>query len=337
MPYRGARSIPQNGRVIPPAALPSDIGEFGLIEALTQRLAAGSATAGHAGHAIHLGPGDDGAVVRVASGRVLVSTDVLVDTRHFRRDWSSALDVGHKAAAKNLSDINAMGGTATALTIGLALPADLPVAWLLEMADGFAAECALVGAAVVGGDITASDQLAIAVTALGECEGEPVLRSGARAGDVLALCGRQGWASAGLAVLSRGFRSPRMLVEAHRRPTPPYDAGPQALALGATAMIDVSDGLLADVAHIAERSGVAVDVDPALLEVPDVLRDFAAATHADPMAHVLAGGDDYGLAATFPAAVVLPERWRVIGAVRAGSGVTVAGAAYDGPLGHTHY
>ena len=113
---------------IPPDATPDDLGEFPLVGLLTQRFA-------QAGNVI-VGPGDDAAVVAAPDGRVVVSTDVLVDTRHFRRDWASADDIGHKAAAQNLSDINAMGGTATALTVGLALPADLPVAWILEMADG---------------------------------------------------------------------------------------------------------------------------------------------------------------------------------------------------------
>ena len=144
-----------------------------------------------------------------------------------------------------------MGGRASALTVGLAAPADLPAQWALDLARGIAEECALVGACVVGGDVTAADQVMLAVTALGSVAGEPVRRSGARPGDVVALAGRQGWAAAGLAVLARGFRSPRALVEAYQRPEPPYAAGPAAAPAGATAMIDVSDGLLADVGHIA--------------------------------------------------------------------------------------
>ncbi|HSV41534.1 MAG TPA: thiamine-phosphate kinase [Nocardioidaceae bacterium] len=314
---------------IPPNTTPGDLGEFGLVHALTTRFA-------QAGHVI-VGPGDDAAVVAVPDGRVVISTDLLVDTRHFRRDWASATDIGHKAAAQNLSDINAMGGTATALTVGLALPADLPVAWILEMADGFAEECALVGASVVGGDITRSNELMIAVSVIGSVTGNPVLRSAARPGDVVALCGRQGWAAAGLAVLGRGFRSPRVLVEAHRRPEPPYAAGPIALSLGATAMIDVSDGLLGDLAHIAEASGVAIDVHTAAFEIPEPLQAVGAATGVDPMTFILTGGDDHPLAATFPSGTELPPMWTVIGAVAEGDGVTVDGAAYDGPTGHTHF
>ncbi len=313
----------------PPDATLSDLGEFGLIEALTSRFAL-------AGNVI-LGPGDDAAIVEVTDARVVISTDLLVDTRHFRRDWASATDIGHKAAAQNLSDLNAMGGTATALTVGLALPADLPVAWVLELAEGFAEECALVGASVVGGDITRSNELMIAVTVIGAVDGAPVLRSGAQPGDVVALFGRQGWAAAGLAVLARGFRSPRVLVEAHRRPEPPYAAGPSGLKLGATSMIDVSDGLLGDLAHIAAASGVAVDVATGAFEIPEPLLAVGAATGVDPMTFILTGGDDHAILATFPPKVKLPAEWTVIGTVSAGEGVTVDGAPYDGPGGHTHF
>jgi len=314
----------------PPAnATLADLGEFGLIAALKERFVQGE-------HVL-IGPGDDAAVVAVPDGRVVVSTDLLIDTRHFRRDWSPAVDIGHKACAQNLSDINAMGGRATALTVGLAAPPDLPAAWALELAEGIAAEAALVGASVVGGDVTRADEVMIAITVLGSCDGAPVLRSGARAGDVVALAGRQGWAAAGLAVLGRGFRSPRVLVEAHRRPEPPYDAGPQAASLGATAMIDLSDGLLGDVGHIAEDSGVAIDVRRESFDVAEPLQAVGAALGADPMQFILTGGDDHALVATFPAGTLLPEEWTPIGEVAEGSGVTVDGAEYDGPSGHQHF
>ena len=130
---------------IPADATLADIGEFGLIAELVGLFPQGE-------HVL-VGPGDDAAVLRVRTGHVVVSTDLLVEGRHFRRDWASAEDVGHRAAAQNLSDINAMGGTAHSLTIGLAAPGDLPAQWALDFARGFADECALVGASVVGGDL----------------------------------------------------------------------------------------------------------------------------------------------------------------------------------------
>jgi thiamine-monophosphate kinase len=312
----------------PADATVSEAGEFPLIERLREVFAQGEQ--------VLVGPGDDAAVLRIRNGHVVVSTDLLVEGNHFRRDWASAADIGHRAAAANLSDINAMGGRAHSLTIGLAAPADLPVQWMLDFAEGFAEECAVVGASVVGGDLTRADLLVIAVTVLGACTQSPVLRSGAEPGDVLALCGRQGWAAGGLAVLGRGFRSPRVLVEAYRRPEPPYDAGPRAAEAGATSMIDISDGLLAEARHLAEESGVAIDVRRDAFEVPEPLHAVAAATGADPLSFILGGGEDHSLLATFPSASV-PDGWTVIGSVSEGSGTTVDGAAYDGPTGWTHF
>lgn len=313
----------------PPETTVAEAGEFGLIEALAARF--------EQGEQVLVGPGDDAAVLRVRSGHVVVSTDMLVEGRHFRRDWVPAVDVGHRAAAQNISDVNAMGGRAHSLTVAMAVPADLPAAWALEFADGFAAECAAVGASVVGGDLTRGDQLVVSVTVLGACTVAPVLRSGARPGDVLALAGRQGWAAGGLAVLGRGFRSPRVLVEAYRHPEPPYDAGPAAAEAGATAMVDVSDGLLSEAAHLATASGVAIDVHTAALEVPEPLHAVAAATGSDPLGFVLGGGDDHALLATFPAARELPAGWTVIGTVAEGHGVTVDGAPHEGPAGWTAF
>jgi len=312
-----------------PGATLADVGEFGLISELSGRFAQGA-------H-VYVGPGDDAAVLRTPKGHVVVSTDLLVEGRHFRREWASANDIGRKAAAANLSDVNAMGGTAHSLTVGLAAPADLPVQWALDLADGIAEEAALVGADIVGGDLTTANEVVVAITVLGTCEIAPVLRSGAEPGDVLALAGRQGWAAAGLAVLGRGFRSPRVLVEAYQRPQPPYAAGLAAAHAGATAMIDVSDGLLADAGHIAADSGVALDIERSAFELAEPMQAVGSALGVDPMQFILGGGDDHAILATFPAGTELPEGFTVIGKVNEGSGVTVDGSAYDGPAGWAHF
>lgn len=307
-----------------------DLGEFGVIEAVTAGLTR------HPG--VLLGPGDDAAVVTAPDGRVVITTDLLLENRHFRRDWSSPRDVGRKSAAQNLSDVAAMGARCTALTVGLGLRPDLPVEWVGEFEDGLREECDVAGASVVGGDISKSDVILVAITAIGALDGrEPVTRSGARPGNVLAACGRLGWAEAGLRVLSRGFRTPRALVDAHRVPEVPYDAGPEAARLGASAMCDVSDGLLADLGHIAVASGVNINVDTDSLEVADPLRDTAAALGVDPLEWVLGGGDDNALVATFPSEVALPDRWCAIGQVSVGDGVTVDGEPYEGGVGYTHF
>jgi thiamine-monophosphate kinase len=308
----------------------AETGEFGLIARVTARLGAPAECL--------LGPGDDGAVIAVPDGRVVASTDVLVEGRHFRRDWSSALDIGHRAAAANMADIAAMGARTTALLVGFCAPPDLDPRWAEELTDGLAAEAGLVGAGVVGGDMSSSPILTVAVTALGSLAGAaPVVRSGAQPGDVLAMAGRIGLAAAGYTVLSRGFRTPKALVDAYRRPVVPYPAGPEAAQLKATSMIDISDGLVADVGHIATASGVHIDIDRSAFEVSAQMRDAATALGVDPYSWILAGGEDHPLVATFPPGVVLPERWRVIGAVSVGGGVSVDGEPYAGRPGWEHF
>jgi thiamine-monophosphate kinase len=305
-------------------------GEFGLIARITARLGTDPA--------VPLGPGDDAAVVAAPDRRVVVSTDALVVGRHFRQDWVGAADVGHRAAAANLADIAAMGAVPTALVVALCTPPDLEVSWVDGLTDGLAAEAALVGARVVGGDISASPTLTIAVTALGDLAGRaPVTRGGARAGDLVAMAGRVGYAAAGLTVLSRGFRSPKLLVDAYRRPQVPYDAGPAAAGFGATAMIDVSDGLVADLGHVAAASGVAIDLRRDAFALPAQLRNAAEALGVDPYDWILTGGDDHALVATFPVGTALPEQWRVIGEAYEGSGVTVDGKTHHGSGGWEHF
>jgi thiamine-monophosphate kinase len=310
-----------------------ELGEFGLIRELTSRL---TTTA-----AVRIGPGDDAAVVSAPDRRVVASTDVLVEGRHFRRDWSTAYDVGRKSAAQNLADIAAMGAEPTALLLGLVVPAELPAAWPVELMDGINDECKVAGAAVIGGDVVGGDTITVAITALGDLRNRrPVTRSGARPGDIVAVTGWLGWSAAGYAVLSRGFRSPRAFVEAHRRPEPPYHAGPAAADLGATSMTDVSDGLVADLGHIAEASGVRIDLKSAAIDIPAQMNDIGQAVGIDPMNWVLSGGEDHAIVATFPADSKLPARWRVIGDVLAPGAVpqvTVDSVPWDKPGGWDHF
>ena len=303
-------------------------------------------------------------------GRVVATTDFLIEGRHFRRDWSSGADAGHKAAARSLADLAAMGADPTGLLLALAAPPDLPVTWAASLARGLAAEAARAGAAVIGGDTARADMVLLAVTGLGDLAGrDPVLRSGAKPGDVVAVAGPLGHAAAGLALLTAGVRGDPLIGE-HLRPMPPYGAGPEAAALGATAMIDVSDGLLADLGHIARASGVLVDLDPDRLRPGEELIAAAATPvsgrtrgpqapvpPASParqaLAWVLAGGEDHSLAATFPAGTRLPARWRIIGAVKEGTAkartadaragrpengdVVVGGQPWEQPPGWDHF
>ncbi len=257
-----------------------------------------------------------------------------------------------------------MGAVPSALLVALAVPADLPVSWARDLAAGLAAECLRVegpGASVIGGDTARADSVLLAVTGLGDLAGRaPVLRSGAVPGDVVAVAGPLGHAAAGLALLSAGITE-GPLVTAQRRPAPPYDAGPQAADLGATAMIDISDGLLADLGHIADASGVLIDLSRAALSPGDALLAAAQAVAA-PRRHVpfdgtrpasppaptltpqeatldwvLTGGEDHSLAATFPPGVRLPSRWTVIGTVGPGQGVVVDSQPWAHAPGWDHF
>ena len=179
--------------------------------------------------------------------------------------------------------------------------------------------------------------MVVAITVLGTCEIAPVLRSGAEPGDVVALAGRQGWAAAGLAVLGRGFRSPRVLVEAYQRPQPPYAAGPGRRPRRRHR----DDRRLRRPArrcgHIAADSGVASTSSAAAFELAEPMQAVGSALGVDPMQFILGGGDDHAILATFPAGTDLPEGFTRIGGVSEGEGVTVDGAAYDGPTGWAHF
>lgn len=286
-----------------------------------------------------LGPGDDAAVVAAPDGRVVASTDMLVAGVHFRTDWSSPEQIGRKAVAVNLADVAAMGAVPTSILVGLACPGETPSATVGSLANGMWAEAARAGIGIAGGDLARSDELTISITALGDLEGRaPVTRSGARPGDILAINGQLGWAAAGLAVLGRGFRSPIGVVNAQRCPEPDYAAGVAAALAGATAMIDISDGLLADLEHIAGSSGVGLDVYSSALHVDQKLVDVSSALGTDPLRWVLTGGEDHALVATFPPYTDLPAGWRQVGLVQLpDGGVTVDGDTCTGELGWQHW
>ncbi|WP_036477730.1 thiamine-phosphate kinase [Mycobacterium sp. URHD0025] len=301
-------------------------GEFVVID----RLVAGRAQA----DAVTLGPGDDAAVVTAADGRIVVSTDMLVQDRHFRLDWSSPHDIGRKAIAQNAADIEAMGGRSTVFVVAFGAPSDTPVGAAAELADGLWDEARLLGASIAGGDLVSAPQWVISVTVLGDLGGrEPVCRSGARPGDTVAVVGELGRSAAGYALLQRGVDGFPELRQRHLTPQPPYGQGAHAAAGGATSMTDVSDGLLADLGHIASASGVGIDVARGLLDGDrEAVAEAAAAVGADPWQWVLGGGEDHPLAATFPD--VLPPGWRAIGRViDSPAEVLVDGAPWGGSAG----
>lgn len=273
-------------------------------------------------HAL-VGPGDDSAVIAAPDGRFTVTTDTLIEGHDFKLEWSSAYDLGWKAVASNLADVAAMGAVPTALVVALSVPGATQVTWLEHFADGLKAACLALapGCGVVGGDLAASDQVMISVAAHGSLEGrEPVLRSGAQVGDIVAVAGTLGRAAAGLALLQSGNRDAIAAyddwVNVQRRPNPPIAAGVAASVVGATSMLDLSDGLARDAARIAKASNVSIQIDPLQLQgFEAVVEEAARAIDAKPSDWVIGGGEDHSLLATFPAGATLPRAFKPIGVV----------------------
>ncbi len=309
------------------------------------------------GSATLLGPGDDAALIAAPDGRTLISIDTQVQDQDFRLLWANGyrttgFDVGWKAAAQNLSDINAMGGAATSLVVSLTLPPETPVSWVEDLADGLSAairELGAVNCSVAGGDLGRGREISVTVAVLGSLDrGHAVLRSGARPGDIVALAGTAGRAAAGLALLESGRAlesltpAQRGLVDVQSRPRPPLSAGPRARAAGATAMLDISDGLVRDGTRLALASNAVLDLDPGELKrQAQALKAASDLLGVDPLTWVLGGGEDHGLLATFPRTVPLPAGFTAIGSVQAlGSttlpGVTIAGHAV-GTGGWDHF
>ena len=310
----------------PPGTLGS-LGEIAVLQRIFPRLPAAATQL--------LGPGDDAAVLATPDGRVVITTDMMIHGPDFRLAWSGPRDLGWKAAASNLADVAAMGAVPTALVVAFAAPSDTPVAFLEAFADGLREGCQAMapGCGVVGGDLSVSSVFTIAVTAFGDLQDRaPVLRSGARVGDVVAVSGPLGLAAQGLRLLFEhglvdgepdAAAAAQLALEhpaaiaAQLRPHPPIADGRAAALAGASAMIDLSDGLALDASRIAGASGVALDLH---------------ATAAE-----LSGGEDHSLLATFPAGTVLPGGFRPIGRVIAGAGVHADGTPYTRPGGWDPY
>lgn len=266
--------------------------------------------------ALSVGPGDDSAVVQLSAPEVVTTCDMMVEGPDFRRDWSSPHDIGYKAMTSNLADISAMGATPVGVIVALAAPTDTPVVDLVGIARGIAQGLQDMApeAGVLGGDLSTSHQLTLSVTVLGQLHGHPpVLRSGATVGEVVAVTGEPGRSQRGYHILEaatadHGGQLPSHVraelvqqpdVAHHLAPRVDLGAGPAALRAGASAMMDVSDGLVLDATRMAEASGVRIDLDPA--RVVD--------------AAWLTGGEDHGLLACFPAGSSLPEGFSAIGQV----------------------
>jgi thiamine-monophosphate kinase len=283
------------------------MGEFELLEAIRRRLP-------QAGSRLRLGSGDD-AAISVPGGATATSVDALIDGVHFRREWSSLAQVGAKALAVALSDLAAMGAEPGEAYVILGVPADLDEDGCLALLDGMTLLAAETGTTLAGGDVTRAPALTLAMTVVGHADsaGDLVTRSGGRPGDALVVTGELGGGAAGLRLLEAQHRDVpsetgpygcikhgTSLVARQLEPRPQLEAGRALARLGATAMIDISDGLGGDAGHIAERSDIRLRIDAGALPIQEGVAEVAEAGGQDPLALAVAGGEDYELLAALP-------------------------------------
>ena len=308
-----------------PARKLSEIGEFGLIGRIRDRFPAPEGVKGI---------GDDCAVLPQRSGRdTLVSTDMLVEGTHFLRADIPPYRLGWKSAAVNVSDIAGMGGRPTATFLSVALPADLEADWVDEFLRGYADLSGRFGAALLGGDTTASpDRICINVAVLGECpSGAARLRSAARPGDCVCVTGPLGDSAAGLKAILDGVERDadvQALIDRHYLPLPRVEEGLQLAATpGVHAMMDISDGIGSDLGHILEASGCGARIDVAALPLSPALRRVCARLGWDAAALAIGGGEDYELlfTCTPEAEKALAVPHTVIGTITAGTGLEWSG------------
>ncbi len=331
-----------------------DEGEFRLIARLSERLAR-AGRARPSGVEVHLGIGDDAAVTE-PEGVTVTSTEALVDGVHFRRATASMRSIGRKALAAALSDVAAMGASAGEAYVALGIPDDVDEAACLELYDGLAALAVEAGTAVLGGDLTSSPALVLAVTVVGHPASADAIvpRDGASPDETLTVTGELGGAAAGLLLLERPELSSGLdaetaaaLIDRQREPAPRLAAGAALASAGATAMIDVSDGLGADAGQIAAASGVRIAIELDRVPVQDGVAEIAAAAEVEARDLAAAGGEDYELLAVVPSARVgdaqsavsaTGVRLSVIGKTTSGEGVEISAAdgSVSSPSGFDH-
>ena len=265
-----------------------------------------------------LGIGDDAALVAPGSGQTVLTTDMLIEGVHFERGSISPRDLGAKVIVVNVSDIAAMAASPRYALVSLGLPEDVEAAWVVELAAGMRAACDEYALALVGGDTDRAPVVVVSVSVVGDvAPGRAVLRSGAGAGDAVVVTGELGAAAGGFA-LSRAHPSRaaaalsrpwgRELAEALARPVARVGEARILAQAGATAMMDISDGLAKDLARLCRASGVGARVELARVPVAAALRAGAGTLGVDALALALGGGEDYELLATLPPEAVAAAR-----------------------------
>jgi thiamine-monophosphate kinase len=306
----------------------AEIGEFALIAAIKEMTAKGEG--------VIKGIGDDAAVLRPSPGMVsVVTTDLLLQGVHFQLDLTDPYRLGRKAVAVNLSDIASCGGQPRAMLVSLAIAPDAELAFVQALYKGMLEQAQAFKVALVGGDTSRGDRLLISITLIGEAEEEKIIyRAGARKGDLIFVTGTLGDAALGLRQLKQGKRE-GVLIQKHLTPVPRVKEGQAIAQQGlATAMIDISDGLMADLGHIAEASHVGAEVRLSALPLSEEYRQEVGTYSPDPYALALTGGEDYELLFTS-----VPKKEQAVAklAQELGIPITAIGKMVDAAQGVTIY
>mgnify|MGYP003891719411 FL=1 len=305
--------------------------EAGLVERLRELFQTSFA------QGVEVGIGDDAAVISASSNKLVATLDIAIEDVHFKSLWSSPFEIGAKLTTANLADLFSMGATPKYLLVGAAISEVSNSEVITELAQGIRSVADKFEVSVIGGDLSKSEKMSLSITALGEMAKDPITRSGASAGDLIYLSALPGLSAAGLAILERGLDRPKYVVQAHLNPKL---VAPIKLMEVASAMSDISDGLVSDARNIARASKVDLNFDTNALEAsPDFkdLGELATELGVDVYDWILSGGEDHFFIATVPEKYADKNLGIQVGKVVAGSGLITIDGVQTQRAGYQHF
>lgn len=305
--------------------------EAGLVERLRELFQTSFA------QGVEVGIGDDAAVISASSNKLVATLDIAIEDVHFKSLWSSPFEIGAKLTTANLADLFSMGATPKYLLVGAAISEINNSEVITELAQGIRSVADKFEVSVIGGDLSKSEKMSLSITALGEIARDPITRSGASAGDLIYLSALPGLSAAGLAILERGLDRPKYVVQAHLNPKL---VAPIKLMEVASAMSDISDGLVSDARNMARASKVDLNFDTNALEAsPDFkdLGELATELGVDVYDWILSGGEDHFFIATVPEKYADKNLGIQVGKVVAGSGLITIDGVQTQRAGYQHF
>ena len=305
--------------------------EAGLVERLRELFQTSFA------QGVEVGIGDDAAVISASNNKLVATLDIAIEDVHFKSLWSSPFQIGAKLTTANLADLFSMGATPKYLLVGAAISEVNNSEVITELAQGIRSVADKFEVSVIGGDLSKSEKMSLSITALGEMAKDPITRSGASAGDLIYLSALPGLSAAGLAILERGLDRPKYVVQAHLNPKL---VAPMKLIEVASAMSDISDGLVSDARNIARASKVDLNFDTNALEAsPDFkdLAELATELGVDVYDWILSGGEDHFFIATVPEKYADKNLGIQVGKVVAGRGLIMSAGVQTQRAGYQHF